>query len=335
MNNGYIAYHKDFESIFDDIRKVKIGKLITNEGSTLSIDDLFLTSDSKVEYFDEELKSLDPKKGHSLINKYNIGGFDESYAEFSAIEGSIYNTAYSYVHLTDEDWRSYNWLSNHFISRSKLITEQSDKLQYHQDPNSFFKEIYAKERSSFLVDNIPEDTLLFFDGPLLGGQINHYTLDMIDKLQTKKIFPIFFVKNSYSNMVTEGIKELKGKFNSDIHWANESIKTCQCSQWFYYTDKINNRNQKLFCYLKSFNDVSSQRIELHPSTYHYLEGEIQNILDMIIYLMFENGDKKNPQVRPIAIAEKFARQTRKFTNVQKLIKDSGLIPTMNEERGFS
>ena len=51
--------------------------------------------------------------------------------------------------------------------------------------------------------------------------------------------------------------------------------------------------------------------------------------------MFENGDKKNPQVRPIAIAEKFARQTRKFTNVQKLIKDSGLIPTMNEERGFS
>ena len=110
---------------------------------------------------------------------------------------------------------------------------------------------------------------------------------MVDELQKKKIFPIFFVKNSYSNMVTEGIKELREKFNSDIHWANESINTCQCSPWFYYTDKINNKNQKLFCYLKSFNDVSAQRIELHPSTYHYLEEEIQNILDMIIYLMFE------------------------------------------------
>ena len=56
---------------------------------------------------------------------------------------------------------------------------------------------------------------------------------------------------------------------------------------------------------------------------------------MIIYLMFENGDKKNPQIRPIAVAEMYARETRKFTNVQKLIKDSGLIPTMNEGRGFN
>ena len=86
---------------------------------------------------------------------------------------------------------------------------------------------------------------------------------------------------------------------------------------------------------KSFNDVSAQRIEMHPSTYHYLNNEVEKILNMIIYLMFENGDKRNPQVRPIAIAEKYARETRKYSNVQKLMKESGLIPTMNEGRGFN
>ena len=126
-----------------------------------------------------------------------------------------------------------------------------------------------------------------------------------------------------------------GKYNSDIHWATEALKPAECSPWYHYVDKINTKNQKLFCYFKSFEDVSPQRLEVHPKTFHYLEDEIPLILDMIIYLMFENGDKKNPQIRPIAVAEMYARETRKFTNVQKLIKDSGLIPTMNEGRGFN
>ena len=334
-DNGYIAYHKDFESIFQDIKRAKIGKLVPSEGSTISIDDFFAYSEAKVDYFDDEIKSLDPSKGKKAIEEFSIGGFDESFAEFSAIEGSIFNTAYSYVHLTEDDWRSYNWLSNHFISRSKLVADKSEKLIHNLDPNSYFKQVYAKERADFLVDAVPPNTILFFDGPIIGNQITHYTMDMVDKLQAKKIFPVFFVKNSNSNMVTDEIKDLKHKFNSDIHWANETLKVSQCSQWFHYEDRVNNKNQKLFCYLKSFNDVSAQRIEMHPSTYHYLNNEVEKILNMIIYLMFENGDKRNPQVRPIAIAEKYARETRKYSNVQKLMKESGLIPTMNEGRGFN
>ena len=42
---------------------------------------------------------------------------------------------------------------------------------------------------------------------------------MNDALLKKNVIPIFVVKNSNSNMVTENIPELKGKFNSDMHWA--------------------------------------------------------------------------------------------------------------------
>ena len=90
-DNGYIAYHKDFESIFQDIKKAKIGKLVPSEGSTISIDDFFAYSEAKVDYYDDEIKSLEPSKGQKAIDEFNIGGFDESFAEFSAIEGSIFN----------------------------------------------------------------------------------------------------------------------------------------------------------------------------------------------------------------------------------------------------
>ena len=339
MKNGFVALHEDFESIFDDIKVAKIGR-IKNIGDISILNDDFFISDAKVEQFDESIKELDPENGFNQIKKYkkdgiNIGGFDESSAEFSAIEGSMYNTAYSYVHLTEDEWISGNWLSNHFITRSKLITENSEKLKYHDDPNSLYREIYAKERSSFLLRAVPNNTILFIDGPLLGGQINHYTLDLISKLHKKQIFPFFFVKNSNSNMVTENIEGLEAKYNSDVHWATEALKIRQSSPWYHYADKKNDKNQKLFCYFKSFDDVSPQRIEVHPQTFHYLESEISRVLDIIIYLMYENGNKRNPQIRPIAIAEMYARETRKFTNVQKRIRESGLIPTMNEERGFN
>ena len=64
MKNGYITYHKDFESIFDDIKKVKIGKLITNERTTLSMDDFFLANDSKVEYYDDNIVKVNDNSKH-------------------------------------------------------------------------------------------------------------------------------------------------------------------------------------------------------------------------------------------------------------------------------
>jgi hypothetical protein len=40
----------------------------------------------------------------------------------------------------------------------------------------------------------------------------------------------------------------------------------------------------------------------------------------------------NPQVRSIAVAEAFARTTLKLVNFEQIMKELGIIPTMNQER---
>ena len=36
-----------------------------------------------------------------------------------------------------------------------------------------------------------------------------------------------------------------------------------------------------------------------------------------------------------AVAEKFARETKKHVNIHDKLKSAGLVPTMNQERGFN
>ena len=55
-------------------------------------------------------------------------------------------------------------------------------------------------------------------------------------------------------------------------------------------------------------------------------------MNLIYYLLLVQGYLQNPQIRPIAVAEKYARAILKMTDIDKLVRDSGLIPTMNQER---
>ena len=94
---------------------------------------------------------------------------------------------------------------------------------------------------------------------------------------------------------------------------------------------INAQNAKVFCYIKPF-EVSPQRVEFHVNTYQNYKDFIDSVLDLIYYLLILQGDIKNPQVRSIAVAEKFARETIHLINLESIMKFSGLVPTMNQER---
>ena len=59
---------------------------------------------------------------------------------------------------------------------------------------------------------------------------------------------------------------------------------------------------------------------------------MNDLMDMIYYLILAQGDYKNPQARSIAIAEKFARESLKLFNLRLLMKQIGLIATINESR---
>ena len=147
----------------------------------------------------------------------------------------------------------------------------------------------------------------------------------------KNIIPVFFVKNSLSDIVTSSIDSLKGKYNSDLHWAFKLLKNGKRSNFFHYIDAVNPKNSKVFCYIKVFNS-SPQRIEFHSETFKKYHQLILDILDMIYYQILVQGNENNPQVRLIAIAEKYARSTLKLINIEKIINKVGITPTMNQKR---
>ena len=53
---------------------------------------------------------------------------------------------------------------------------------------------------------------------------------------------------------------------------------------------------------------------------------------MVHYLIIAQGDRINPQIRPIAISEKYTRETLRIFNIKQKLKGTPLEPIMNEMR---
>ena len=58
------------------------------------------------------------------------------------------------------------------------------------------------------------------------------------------------------------------------------------------------------------------------------------IMDILLYLYLDQGPETNVQVRPIIIAEKYARETKKMINIRKIMKEANIQATMNQTRGM-
>ncbi len=142
---------------------------------------------------------------------------------------------------------------------------------------------------------------------------------------------MFFVKNSSSNLVTDNVSELKNRFNSDLHWSYHYLNPGQRTNYFVYRDRVNPHNAKVFSYLKAY-PLSPQRIEFHVDTYNKYESIIDNLMDLAYYFILLQGNDKNPQIRPIALAERYARETLNFVNIYTLLREVGITPTMNQTR---
>jgi hypothetical protein len=56
------------------------------------------------------------------------------------------------------------------------------------------------------------------------------------------------------------------------------------------------------------------------------------LMSLISYFYILQGDRSNPQVRPIAIAEKYAREGIRMLNIPALLSKLGFKPTINQVR---
>lgn len=260
-----------------------------------------------------------------------ITAYDESQGKFASLEGLGYSTSHSLVLLGSSTYVPVNYLTFYFYTRSVELAKLSTHIRLSEDPEMDSKKDYIRDRIRFLEKIVPENSILLIDGPLIGGDVYTIMIRSIHAFNAKNIIPVFFVKNSSSNLVTDNIAELRRKYNSDLHWAYKYLRAGERTNFFIYRDKVNPENAKAFCYLKAF-ELSPQRVEFHVDTYQLFEPLIDELMNLIYYLLIVQGNLSNPQVRPIAIAEKYARETLKLVDIFSIMKEAGVTPTLNQVR---
>lgn len=328
-----LVFHSSFKNTISEIYDLKV-KLPSNS-SDLGINFSLYNypQNGKLVSKVEEIQrfQLNPQNGEKLCDGLSICAYDESVNRFEGLEGTAYLTSHSLILHGPNDFLPSNLLTLYFYTKSKILSQNTKYIKYSEDPESDWKRDYIIDREHFLIGNVPRSSVIFIDGPLIGGQMSTYTIELNDLLLKNEIIPVFFVKNSDSNLVTDNIAELKGKFNSDMHWAYRYLKEGERTNLFRYVDKYNDKHAKVFCYIKAF-DASPQRIEIDIRTFEKYSDIIIALFDLIYYLLLVQGDLKNPQIRSIAIAEKYARSTLNLINFVQTMKNLGIIPTMNQER---
>ncbi|MEM3445557.1 MAG: DNA double-strand break repair nuclease NurA [Thermoplasmata archaeon] len=330
-----LLLHSSFNNTIEELNKVNVKLPKSSTPIQLDLQNFMFPPIGELVTPLEEISATDlnPTNGGTLYenNTRCVAGYDESITRFSCLEGTAFLMSHSLVVVGDADYFPISLLTFYFYTRSKEITSNTKFIKYSSEPDMDSKKDFIRDKIEFLVEHTPHGSILLIDGPLIGGDVYTFMIRAIDKFLSKEIIPIFFVKNSTSNLVTNNIRELSGKFNSDMHWAYTFLEKGQRTNFFKYVDKNNPNNAKIFCYLKVF-DQSPQRVEFHVDTFKKYYDEIESLMDLIYYLILVQGDPKNPQVRPIAIAEKYARDTLHLIESNKLLQYTPLVPTMNQER---
>ena len=262
-----------------------------------------------------------------------LSAYDESILELNSLEGKVRCISHCAVIQSKNEYIPAAFVSLKFYTKSKIIdataTELSDIIR-SDDLSKVINEEYIKERKYFLSKAAPQNSLIFIDGALFSGASTSGNFLLIEDLLKLNCKPIFFVKNSDSTIITERFEFAKG-YNSDLHWAYVNLEEGEVSQVFSYISKEG--RGKAMCFMKVFKGRSPIRIEfpLKP----FLEGYYLNeIFDLIYYQYLANGSVNNVQPRIIQVAEMYAREILKSTNLYKEIERMGLTKSMNEERGF-
>jgi len=288
----------------------------------------------RVEQIEEKMvHTLDIKNGMDFSRKgITIAAYDESIQRYSSMEGKAVFTAHAIVIPRVDDYAAITYLTAYFYTKSEeigkiagftAIKDGNTEPQY----DKLMDELY-------LMQEVPPDSILFIDGPLIGGDVYTHMISEHDKFKERNIVPVFFVKNSGSNLILNYTDITKNRYNSDIHWASSVLKAGQRTSFFRYTDTVNSRNTKVFCYLKFFKGSSPVRVEFFTDVYQTHSQLINDIMDLVLYMLICQGDPKNAQIRPVAVAEMYAREIVKMIDVKDIMRKSGVTPTMNEERGF-
>ncbi|MBC8444215.1 DNA double-strand break repair nuclease NurA [Candidatus Woesearchaeota archaeon] len=279
--------------------------------------------------------SLDPSNGLDFINSYipNILGYDESYLSIKSLKGTVYFTCHCIVRLLPNDFDPICLCTANYFTRAKDTAKKSKVFHYvdadkNQTIDSLFRAKLFEEKKGLLSDHMTNNSILIIDGPLIGSMLGRKTMNLAKELLEKNIITVFVTKNSDSSLLINRLST--GNYNSDLDWASDNLIAGTRSSYMRYFDK-NGHQEEIFCYLKSFNNVSPLRVSFISDL---LEDRdlINQIMEMLYYLVLDQGTPKDPQIRLISVAEMFAKDILKVSNPYGKVLQLGLVPTINQSR---
>lgn len=275
---------------------------------------------------------LNANNGKDITLSYQIEAYDESYYKYAATAGAAYFTCHALVRLDSDDYISMCELTANYITRSEKDVNNSEIFSLASADSTVgakFNENYSEERKNFLKFNVSDNTILIIDGPLIGNQLSSRTIRLVKDLKERNVATFFVTKNSDSMLLCNEIAPKE--YHSDLHWASENLPPGHRSSFIKYKD-MNAGHTEIFCYLKTYTYASPLRISFYPSIYNENKDLVKEVMDMLYFLILDDGNQNNPQVRLIRIAELFAKDIVKIANPDRQIRMSGLIPTVNQSR---
>jgi len=330
LGNGKIVIHSEFYKTIQAIEENKFSMFQTSNPTDFDFDPFTYPPGknllTKIE--DIDVKILDIQNGQRMISKLPaIVGYDESMYIFPGLEGSSCLTTHCLALHGKDQFLPVVMATYYFYTRSQRYSKGDLVLRCTQEIEEEMKKDYTNDRLNFLIENVPNNSVVFIDGPLIGGNLSYATRELNDRLLDKGSIPVFFVKNSNSNLVTDNDGGLRNRYNSDMDWAHKNFKMGERTPFFKYVDQKNKENGKIFAYFKTSN-LTVQRIEFDIKTFEKYQSLINDVVDLSFYLLNVQGNGKNPQIRTIAIAEKYAREVLKYLKNSEL-RMFNFTPTMD------
>jgi hypothetical protein len=325
-----------FDQVLEDLSKNNIHTdgTTTSDLGYIKFADNYDSNDSVFFLKEDGNIKLNPSVGPDTLESEIISAYDESLMRISALEGSGFFISHSLVLIGKELYLPLTYLTFDFFTGSKTIADGNNSLTFTKDPPELAsKNKYIQDRKFILNRYTPDNSFLLIDGPLIGGQITEHNLQLNKALLERNVMPIFFVKNSDSALIINSNPTLRDRYNSDFEWAYKTLQEGHMTGFAKYIDKTDStkRKNKVFSYLKAF-DTTPIRIEMHDTVYAKIHSQLEEIMSTLYYLLLAQGDKHNPQPRPIAIAERYAREALKVIDFESVIHKTGIKPTMNFTR---
>ncbi|MHA1303459.1 MAG: hypothetical protein ACTSPI_07140 [Candidatus Heimdallarchaeaceae archaeon] len=321
-----------------DLSKVRIRLKNIREKATKSVS--FNPSDLNVNYPEFYLSATlssveDINKRYILKPEYSndrdVFAFDESTQNFRALEGDLFFYSSSVIKVDKKYLFNLQVLPYFLSSMGKFKKNQDDSIIYSKTTEESRNLVMIESKINLINESIEPNSIVLIDGPLIGGNASSYYIKMDDFLRSQNCIPLYFVKNSNSRLIIDHDRNLQYEFNNDFHWAARYLDVLNRSAFFKYTDKDNPNNSKIFTYMKPLQGFP-ERMEMHTRTYEKFHDYLPEILNLVAYFFIAQGDFSNPQVRPIAIAEKYARAGLKMLNIPVLLGKMGFHPTVNQVR---